>query len=77
MTRATVGVLSGNRFSGGRRMGARSFFLKLEAEALVSNIGKLALPGPRPPRVMPRFRRVSLLSALGSDFGEFLSSCGR
>jgi hypothetical protein len=38
LTRAMVGVLNGSKFSGGRRIGARSFFRKLDADALLSSI---------------------------------------
>jgi hypothetical protein len=58
LTRATVGVLKGGKFSGGSLRGAKSFFLKLEEEVLLSNVGKPKLPPGTPtpdPRVIPRF----------------------
>jgi hypothetical protein len=69
LTRAIVGVLSGSKFSGGNRMGARSFFLKLEAEALFSNIWNAPPPNPIPPNVIPRFLRVSR-SVVTAGFGD-------
>ena len=37
-TLALVGVLKGSKFNGGKRSGARSFFLKLDDDALFSNM---------------------------------------
>jgi hypothetical protein len=74
LTRAIVGVLKGSRFNGGRRMGARSFFRKLDDDALLSSIWNACPPAPNPPIVIPRFLRVSLSDFAFSGFGESLIS---
>ena len=76
LTREMVGVLSGSRFSGGSRNGARFFLLSDDTDAFGSSVWVTLFVVPR---VIPRLRLAdsgNTGSAVpGEDFIEAISLC--